>query len=123
MKSDHIYTCKGKQRAVFVSAYGETIAFNVERAPAGTFLEMTDDAADVVRSGKAQWHRVNTLGGLLTGATAIRLSVGESPDGFTRLAIATAKDPMDGVTGSLTRMNAQLDTANRDLRACVALAA
>ena len=126
MNTQHVYTCKGNQRAIFgVAKYGETIAFSIElhhAAPTDnpTYLEMTDDADAVVRSGKATWHPVNGATGYIAGATALRVANNNS--GWTKLNLEWVEGPDAACIGLATRNNAILATINADMRFCAAAA-
>ncbi|MBZ9975519.1 hypothetical protein [Mesorhizobium sp. BR-1-1-10] len=126
MTTEHIYTAGGHQRAIHnLPVYGETVAYAIERHDAAandqaTYVEMTDDADHVVRSGKASWHRVEGDKGYLTGATAIRLANGCS--GWVKLYVGGLNGPDAGCVGELTRINAVLASVNADLRFCAAVA-
>lgn len=123
MNTEHVYTSKGTQRAVYgLARYGETVRFAVIGAPAGTYIEICDDADEIARSGNGEWNRVEGLDGFVTGATALRLVNGDGQGlAITKLFLEGVSGPDAGCLGELTRMNARLATMNRDMRVCAAL--
>jgi hypothetical protein len=88
LTSEHVYTHTGLMRPVFLCGEGPH-AFAVELQPGDEArVQLTYDPTDNVRKGKAEWLPFEGgLGGVVHGATALRLHVGKL-GGWVSLKIA-----------------------------------
>ena len=120
MKTLHYYTSAGNQRHVAVEG---TVSYILEHAPEGSAVYYTDDSIEIVRAGKARWTKLLDSSGVVSGATAIRASLGKPLEFFALFTVEHGvTDPVLGCAGELARMNAVLAAVNADLRFCAALA-
>ena len=122
-----IYTSVGHQSLVFTQ--GQTTRFDLTGAPAGSYVEWTDEpvAPGIERYRQNQtFTALNELSGVITGATALRVVIA---DGLSQTATQycsfvvenVENDPDARLIGSLVKFNSQLADVNRDMRAIAAM--
>lgn len=116
MKTEHFYTFAGRQRAVYVNAYGDTVTYSLQDAPTGSYVEYTDMPEELVRSGKASWFTLLDNEGPITGATAIRAILNGSPSPLSKMEVQSSSDAVMACAGQLARMNAVFAEVNSDMR-------
>lgn len=88
MQTEHVYTGKGRQRAVFLRPDTTEMRFGVELLQGDEgVVEVSYDPVEMVRRGRGEWCVFEGgLGGSLHSVTAIRLNI-RHVDGWMKLFI------------------------------------
>ncbi|RYG61710.1 MAG: hypothetical protein EON60_02475 [Alphaproteobacteria bacterium] len=96
MRTEHYYTSRGRQRAVFLCP-DETVKFALSVMDGDSaHVEVSHDPEDFVRRGKGQWELFEGgLGGGLFGVTAMRVHV-QRVDGWVKLIVERNKHERTG---------------------------
>lgn len=122
--AEYVYTSPGRQRPVFCE--GETIAYELTKAPEGTVVEWTD--APVQRNSGAPalpadcFQPLLDTKGIIKGATAIRVRIPQFDRGWCELVVQTIKDEPDAdCIGAVTLINSRFAAVNRDMRVVAGL--
>jgi len=89
LQAEHIYTCTGRQRPVFLHPRCREARFAVTAADGDRVrLEVSHDPLDTLKKGKAQWLPFDgAWAGGVFGATALRLVV-ERLEAWVSLTVA-----------------------------------
>lgn len=86
MRTEHYYTSRGRQRAVFLGSDVAKFVLEVMQGDAAG-VEVSFEPEEVVRRGKGVWEPFEGgPGGGLHGVTALRVDV-QRVDGWVRLIV------------------------------------
>ncbi len=87
MRTEHYYTSKGRQRAVFFGS-GDTVRFGLEVMDGDAAgVEVSYDPEHLVRQGRGRWEPFEGgQGGGLFDVTAMRINV-QRVDGWVKLIV------------------------------------
>lgn len=88
LRTEHYYTCRGRQRAVFLRPEAVTARFAVELLEGDEGrVEVSYDPVETVRKGRGEWVPFEGgLAGGVAGATALRVNVGKV-EGWVKLMV------------------------------------
>lgn len=89
IRTEHYYTCKGRQRAVFLRPDVAAVRFALEVQPGDeAVVEVSYDPVETVRKGQGLWEVFEGgLGGAVHGASALRVRIGRV-DGWVKMVVA-----------------------------------
>lgn len=93
MMTEHYYTTKGRQRAVFLGPDVKEVRFALEvRDGDEAAVDVSYDPPETLRKGQGLWERFEGgAGGSVCGSTAIRVNVGRC-DGWVKLVVMGTKN-------------------------------
>lgn len=88
LQTEHVYTCRGRQRAVFLRPDSASVRFGVELMDGDEgVVEVSYDPVEHVRKGRGEWVAFDGgLGGSVACATAIRVNLSRV-DGWVRMFV------------------------------------
>ena len=124
MTHQAFYTSKGRQR--YVAAKADTVRFALTGAPEGSYVEYSEEPVPADTASLAEqaafgqtFTRLNCIEGAISHATALCVVLIGAPLTAARLEIIPTNEPDWGCVGEMTRNNALLASATRNLRGSI----